>query len=105
MGEVKHLVLVKFKEGIVVEELLEGMKKLATEIDAVKGFEWGEDVGSEQMMSQGFTHAFILTFNCAEDFAAYSNHPSHVAFAGPFAAAIDKILLFQFPPVVIKPSA
>lgn len=40
MGEIKHLVIVKFKEGVVVEDLLKGMEKLVTENDLVKSFEW-----------------------------------------------------------------
>lgn len=40
MGELKHLVLVQFKEGVVVEEILKGMEKMASEIDLVKCFEW-----------------------------------------------------------------
>ncbi|TKY48621.1 Stress responsive alpha-beta barrel [Spatholobus suberectus] len=39
MGEFKHFVTVKFKEGVVVEELTKGMEKLVSEIDAVKSFE------------------------------------------------------------------
>lgn len=41
MGEeFKHLVLVKFKEGAAVEEILKGMENLVSEVEAVKSFEW-----------------------------------------------------------------
>jgi hypothetical protein len=40
MGDFKHLVIVKFKEDVAVEELLKGMEKLVSDIDAVKSFEW-----------------------------------------------------------------
>lgn len=40
MGDFKHLVIVKFKEGAAVEEILKGMEKLVSEIDSVKSFEW-----------------------------------------------------------------
>jgi hypothetical protein len=40
MEEFKHFVIVKFKEGVVVEELTKGMEKLVSEIDLVKSFEW-----------------------------------------------------------------
>lgn len=40
MGDLKHLVLVKFKEGVVVEDIIEGITKLVSSIDAVKSFEW-----------------------------------------------------------------
>jgi hypothetical protein len=40
MGEVKHLCLVKFKEGVAVEDILKGMADLAAQMDMVKSFEW-----------------------------------------------------------------
>jgi hypothetical protein len=40
MGEVKHLVVAKFKEGVVVEEILQGMTQLVSTMDMVKSFEW-----------------------------------------------------------------
>lgn len=40
MGDFKHLVIVKFKEDVVIEEILKGLEKLALEIEAVKSFEW-----------------------------------------------------------------
>lgn len=40
MGDFKHLVLVKFKDGVVVEKLMEGMQNLVAEMDTVKSFEW-----------------------------------------------------------------
>lgn len=39
-GEFKHLVLVKFKEGAAVGEILKGMENLVSEVEAVKSFEW-----------------------------------------------------------------
>lgn len=40
MGEFKHLVVVKFKEDVVVEEILKGLENLVSEVDSVKSFEW-----------------------------------------------------------------
>jgi len=40
MGEIKHLVVVKFKEGVAIEEIIKGMEKLVSEVDLVKSFEW-----------------------------------------------------------------
>ncbi|XP_077244408.1 uncharacterized protein LOC143884625 isoform X2 [Tasmannia lanceolata] len=40
MGELKHLVLVKFKEGVQVEDILKSLNKMASEIDVIKSFEW-----------------------------------------------------------------
>ncbi|PIA39175.1 hypothetical protein AQUCO_02700390v1 [Aquilegia coerulea] len=105
MGDLKHMVLVKFKEDVVVEDILKGMEKLASEVDSIKSFEWGQDLESEEMLRQGFTHVFTMTFGSSEDFAACQTHPSHVEFSTTFSAAIEKILLFHFPAVLVKAPA
>ena len=38
--EFKHLCLVRFKEGVVVEDIIEELTKLAAELDTVKYFGW-----------------------------------------------------------------
>ncbi|KAK9170470.1 hypothetical protein Syun_002610 [Stephania yunnanensis] len=104
-GDLKHLVIVKFKEGVVVDDMKKGLEKLASEIEAVKSFEWGEDMKSEEMLRQGFTHIISMTFSSAEDFTGFLGHPSHVEFSAAFSTAIEKILVFDFPTVVVKASA
>ncbi|KAJ4724948.1 Stress responsive A/B Barrel Domain [Melia azedarach] len=105
MGEFKHLVIVKFKEGVAVEEMMKGMEKLVSEVDLVKSFEWGEDVEGQEMLRQGFTHAFLMTFNKKEDYTTFVSHPSHAEFSATFSTAIDKIVLLDFPTVLVKPPA
>ncbi|KAJ1401776.1 Stress responsive alpha-beta barrel [Sesbania bispinosa] len=105
MGEFKHFVIVKFKEGVVVEEITKGMEKLVSEIDAVKSFEWGQDIESLDVLRQGFTHAFLMTFNKKEDFAAFQGHPNHVEFSATFSAAIEKIVVLDFPSTLVKAPA
>ncbi|XVF19769.1 hypothetical protein REPUB_Repub11eG0139400 [Reevesia pubescens] len=105
MAGFKHLVLVKFKEDVVVEEILKGMEKLVSEIDAVKSFEWGQDMEGQEMLRQGFTHAFLMTFDKKEDYTAFLSHPSHNEFSATFSTAIEKIVLLDFPSVLAKPPA
>ncbi|KAF5447566.1 hypothetical protein F2P56_033110 [Juglans regia] len=105
MGDFKHLVIAKFKEDVVVEEILKGMEKLASDLEAVKSFEWGQDIESQEMLRQGFTHAFIMTFHKKEDFTAFLGHPNHVEFSTTFSAAIEKIVLLDFPAVLVKAPA
>lgn len=40
MGEFKHLVIVKFKENVLMEEILKDTEKMVAEIDAIKSLEW-----------------------------------------------------------------
>ncbi|XP_054813776.1 stress-response A/B barrel domain-containing protein At5g22580-like [Prosopis cineraria] len=103
MGEIKHFVIVKFKEGVAVEDIIKGMEKMVSQIDAVKHFEWGQDIESQEVLRQGFTHAFLMTFNSKEDFVAFQGHPNHVEFSATFSAAIEKLVLLDFPATLVKP--
>ncbi|KAA8550217.1 hypothetical protein F0562_001901 [Nyssa sinensis] len=105
MAEFKHLVVAKFKEGVVVEEILKGMEKLVSEIAAVKSFEWGQDIESPEMLRQGFTHAFLMTFSSKEDFTAYQSHPNHIEFSATLTATIEKVVVLDFPSVLVKATA
>lgn len=63
----------------------------------------GQDIESLDVLRQGFTHAFLMTFNKKEDFAAFQSHPSHVEFSEKFSTAIEKIVLLDFPSNLVKP--
>lgn len=104
MAEFTHLVVVKFKDEVVVEDIIKGLEKLVSEVDNVKSFVWGKDIESMEMLRQGFTHAFMITFGSKDDFTAFQAHPNHVEFSATFSAAIDKIVLLDFPVVAVKPS-
>ncbi|KAL9247402.1 hypothetical protein vseg_020838 [Gypsophila vaccaria] len=103
MGEFKHLVVAKFKEGVVVEDIIKGMHDLVLDVDVVKSFEWGQDEESHEMLRQGFTHSFLMSFDNKEDFIAFMSHPKHVEFSATFSAAIDKVVLLDFSTVLAKP--
>ncbi|CDP06973.1 unnamed protein product [Coffea canephora] len=105
MAEFNHLAVVKFKEGVVVEDVLKGLEKLVSEIESVKSFVWGQDIESPEMLRQGFTHAFLMTFGCKEDLTAFVGHPNHVEFSSTFSTVIEKVLLLDFPVVTVKAPA
>ncbi|KAK3021674.1 hypothetical protein RJ639_047508 [Escallonia herrerae] len=85
-------------------EILKGLEKLVSDVDIVKSFVWGKDTESEEMLRQGFTHAFLMTFSSKDDFNCFLRHPNHVEFSATFSAAIDKIVLLDFPAVLVKPA-
>ncbi|MCL7022434.1 hypothetical protein MKW94_000691 [Papaver nudicaule] len=105
MGYLKHIFVVKFKESVIVEEIIKAMEKMVSDIEAVKSFEWGHDTGGNEMITQGYTHVFTMTFRNSDDFTAYIGHPSHVAFSTKMLEAIEKGVMFDFPSVVVKASA
>ncbi|XP_055836065.1 stress-response A/B barrel domain-containing protein At5g22580 [Solanum dulcamara] len=101
-NEFKHLVLVKFKEDVVVEDIIKGLEKLVQGMDIVKSFVWGKDVESSEMLTQGYTHAIIMTFNSKEEYKTFANQPHHVEFGATFASVIDKAVLLDFPAISVK---
>ncbi|KAH9605004.1 hypothetical protein KSS87_008732 [Heliosperma pusillum] len=103
MEQFKHLVVAKFKEGVVVDDIIKGMQYLVSDVDAVKSFEWGQDVESHEMLRQGFTHSFLMSFDHKEEFIAFMSHPKHVEFSSTFSTAIEKVVLLDFSTVVAKP--
>lgn len=40
MGEFNHYVIVKFKDGVAVEELLQGLENMISATELVKSFDW-----------------------------------------------------------------
>lgn len=65
----------------------------------------GQDIESLDVLRQGFTHAFLMTFNKKEDFVTFQSHPNHVEFSTKFSAAIENIVLLDFPSTLVKTPA
>jgi hypothetical protein len=63
----------------------------------------GQDVLNPEMLTQGFTHVFSLTFASPDDLPSYMSHERHAAFAGTFMAALEKVVVIDFPVVIAKP--
>ncbi|XP_044460382.1 stress-response A/B barrel domain-containing protein At5g22580-like [Triticum aestivum] len=79
--EFKHLCLVRFKEGVVVDDIIEELTKLAGELDTVKIFGWGKGALNQEALTHGFTHVFSMSFTSADDLVACMGHEKHSAFA------------------------
>ncbi|KAE9616734.1 hypothetical protein Lal_00034671 [Lupinus albus] len=105
MGAFNHYVIVKFKDGVAVEELVQGLEKMISGIEQVKSFEWGKDIESHEMLRQGFTHAFLMTFNGKEDFSVFQAHPDHIEFSKLFSPAVENIVVLDFSSNPVKAPA
>src|SRR5262249_29704330 len=63
----RHVVLFKFKDDASpaqVQEVVDAFGALPSRIDTIDGYEWGTDVGVENLAA-GFTHCFVVTFRDA----------------------------------------
>ena len=94
----RHVVLFKFKDDASkeqVKQVTDAFSALPGKIDAIKEFEWGTDVGVE-MLDQGFTHCFIVTFADEKGRDAYLPHPAHEDFKKIVGPVLDKVLVVDF---------
>jgi len=53
MGSFNHYVIVKFKDGVAVEELILGLEKMVSGIDQVKSFEWYKIISCFTLFQDG----------------------------------------------------
>ena len=96
IGNLRHVVLFKFKEGTTPEKIAEIEKAFAAlpaKIPAIIDFEWGTN-NSPEGHDQGYTHCFLVTFKDAAGREVYLPHPAHkefVALAGPHFDAVHVV--------------
>jgi hypothetical protein len=94
----RHVVLIKFKEGSgpeevrKVEQAFVGLKK---KIKQVKDIEWGIN-NSPENLNQELTHCFFLTFKDEKDRDDYLVHPDHKVFVDLASPHIDKVTVVDY---------
>jgi hypothetical protein len=72
-----HIVLMKFKEGVDADKIMEDIRNLKNTISVIVSFTDGIDC-SKEGLSKGFTHGFTVQFQSTADRDAYLEHPDHV---------------------------
>ena len=90
----RHVVMFGFKPEVSAQQIKEvedAFCALPSQIDLIKGYEWGTDCSPEGLQ-QGLTHCFFLTFNSDADRDAYLIHPAHKAFG----KVLDQIRIIIF---------
>ena len=94
----RHVVLFQFKDGTSqadIDRIIKGFSELPRKVDSIIGFEWGTDVSVEGK-SEGFTHAFVVTFRDAKGRDAYLPHPAHKEFVKLVGPHLKKVLVLDF---------
>jgi Stress responsive A/B Barrel Domain len=94
----RHIVLYKFKESATpaqVQEVIDAFGGLPKKVDTIIGYEAGTNVSTEGK-SEGFTHAFVVTFKNEKDLAAYLVHPAHEAYVQVVRDKREKVIVFDY---------
>ncbi len=92
------MVLFKFKKDCTPEDIqkvVTAFAALPKQIDTIVDFEWGTDVGVENL-SDGFTHCFLVTFRSAEARDAYLPHPAHKKFVELVKPLLEKPFVVDY---------
>ena len=94
----RHVVLFKFKDDATdkqVKEVTDAFAQLPKKIDAIKDFEWGTDVSTENKAA-GFTHCFLVTFADEKGRDDYLPHSAHQDFVKLVVPVLDKVLVVDY---------
>ncbi|XP_047959512.1 stress-response A/B barrel domain-containing protein HS1-like [Salvia hispanica] len=103
-GEVKHILLAKFNDGLSEQQIDECIKEYANLVNLVpsmKAFRWSKDVSIENM-HQGFTHIFESTFESTQGIAEYISHPDHVVFGNKLLTLLEKLIVVDYKPTKVE---
>src|SRR3984957_15586292 len=98
MSKVKHVVLLKFKEGTTEEQtgkFFDDLLDLSETVPGIDDYVSGNNCSPEGR-AEGMTHGFIMTFSDAAARDAYIVHPEHERFKTDALLLVEKILVFDF---------
>ena len=94
----RHIVMYQFKPDVTpaqLQEVIDAFAGLPKKINTIIGFEHGPNI-SKEGKSEGFTHAFVVTFKNEADLAAYLVHPAHDAYVKVVRDRRDKVIVFDY---------
>ena len=98
MAKVKHMGLLKFKDGTSEDEInriFDELMDISENIPGIEDYVSGPN-SSPEGLSDGFTHAFVMTFSDAAARDAYLPHPDHEKFKAAAIPHIEKVLVVDF---------
>lgn len=98
MAKVKHIALLKFKDGTPQEDIERLFDELLDVTESIPGIEdYVSGVNSSpEGLNQGYTHAFIMTFADAAARDAYLPHAEHERVKALILPHVDSVIVFDF---------
>ena len=96
---IKHVVLLKLKEGVRPEQtqaVLDGLKGLQGKLDGIVDVTGGDN-NSPEGKSNGYGWGFVMTFEDVAARDAYLPHPAHKAVsAETIRPIVEDVLVFDY---------
>lgn len=100
---IRHIVLVKFIEGLSNDEIADMWRELQEIAPKIKGLShiYAGKSQSPEQIERGYMHGFTVDLDSWEALAAYQDHPDHKALGARLVAnakgGLDGILVFDLP--------
>ena len=98
MSKVDHIVLIQFKEGTTqekIDQIFDEFLDISETIPGVENFVSGPNTSPEGL-NQGYTHAFVMTFQDATARDAYLKHPEHERVKTLALEVFQSVLVVDF---------
>ena len=98
MAKVKHIALIKFKDGTnseQIEQIFETLLDATESIPGIEDYVSGAN-SSPEGLNQGYTHAFVMTFTDAASRDGYLQHPEHEKITAALLPQAESVLVFDF---------
>ena len=95
---IRHFGVFKFKEGVTqaqIDECFDTLQNLVDNIPGILDLEHGP-YQSDEGLSDGFTHGFIMTFDSFESRDAYLPHPLHELAREIVVPKLERVIVFDF---------
>ena len=98
MSKVKHIILLKFKDGTSEEQitkLFDDLLDLTESVSGIEDYVSGAN-NSTEGLNEGLTHGAIITFTDAAARDAYLTHADHETFKAGAFPLVEKATVFDF---------
>jgi hypothetical protein len=98
MSKVKHIALIKFKDGTSEEQinkLFDDLLDLSENVEGIEDYVSGPNMSPEGK-SNGYTHGFIMTFANAAARDTYLGHAEHQKFQENAAPVVESVVVCDF---------
>ena len=98
MSKVKHIALLKFKEGTVAEQIENVFNNILDITETIPGIEdyvSGPNTSAEGL-SQGYSHGMVMTFTDAAARDGYLSHPENERVKALLNPIAESILVIDF---------
>jgi len=98
MAKVKHIALLKFKEGTAedqIQKIFDELMELSESVPGIEDYVAGPN-NSPEGLSKGYTHGFVMTFTDAAARDAYLPHPEHERFKAGALPHVEDVAILDF---------